>query len=402
MTYPYVVQRGDTLYRVARKFNINLQSLLAANPGVDPDRYLMPGQLLQIPARNGGYVVQAGDSFYWIARKFNIGLQELMAVNPGIDPAQLPIGQTLRLPPPQGQESGDIVNTRWEYGYAEMIDDLALLQTRYPFIALETIGSSVLGKPIPAVRIGTGERRLHYNGSFHANEWITTLLVMKFLEDAARAAATGASFRRRNMAELFRRNTLWLVPMVNPDGVELVQEGAAPDHPYYEQLIRWNGGSPDFRDWKANIRGVDLNDQFPAGWEIERDRRAVPGPGPRDWVGPEPLSEPESKAMADFTRKYDFAMTIAFHTQGREIYWNYRDLEPPESEAIAARFGQVSGYRPVKLTDSDAGYKDWFIQEWRRPGFTVEAGLGINPLPISQFPEMYRDAGNIMLAALEI
>lgn len=400
MTFTYIVQKGDTLHRIARRFAINVSSIISVNPQLTNIDYLVPGQVIQIPVRTTNtYVIQAGDTFYDLSRRFNISLADLVAANPGVDPRRLLIGQSIILPVGKGNT---IVDTTTEYGYAELIEDLEELQQRYSFIEVKKIGNSVLGKEIPAVRIGTGAKGIHYNGSFHGNEWITTPLLMKFIEDYAQAYSTNSNLRGTSIRELYEMTTLWIVPMVNPDGVELVQEGITPQHPYYEQLLEWNYGSFNFNQWKANIRGVDLNDQFPAHWEIERDRRSPEGPSPRDYVGPAPLSEPEAQTMAEFTRNYNFQMVIAFHTQGEVIFWNYRDLEPPYAEDIANRLGSVSFYQPVKLTGSDAGYKDWFIQEFRRPGFTVEAGLGNNPLPISDFPAIYNHVVMIMLEGLKI
>jgi g-D-glutamyl-meso-diaminopimelate peptidase len=63
-------------------------------------------------------------------------------------------------------------------------------------------------------------------------------------------------------------------------------------------------------------------------------------------------------------------------------------------------FSRVSGYEPIKTIESYAGCKDWFIQDWKRPGFTIELGRGINPLPLSQFDEIYQKSLGIFLAGL--
>lgn len=294
------------------------------------------------------------------------------------------------------------INTPSDYGYFKLQKDLNLLQEAYPFLHMEIIGQSVMGKEIFSIRIGSGPNKIHYNGAIHANEWITTPVLMKFLEDYAKAYSRDEDLYGIKASGLFHRTSLWLVPMVNPDGVELVQEGIAPEHPYYGQLLEWNQGSSDFQGWKANIRGVDLNDQFPAHWEEERDRRAMYGPGPRDYSGATPLSEPEAIALAEFTRQHDFGLVMAFHAQGQEIYWNYRDLEPQGSLQMASKLAGVSGYEAVKLADSDAGYKDWFIQQFRNPGFTIEVGLGSNPLPIAQFEDIYEEVIGLMIMGLII
>lgn len=298
--------------------------------------------------------------------------------------------------------SNRIINTASLYGYLELQDDLKLLQQTYPFLHMETMGQSVMGKEIPVIRIGCGPKVIHYNGAVHANEWMTTSILMKFVEDYAKAYDEDGHLQEHKAADLFNQTSLWLVPMVNPDGVELVQENLTPLHPLYEQLLEWNEGSYDFQNWKANIRGVDLNDQFPAHWEEERDRRTKSGPGPRDYGGEAPLTEPEAIALAAFTHQHDFKLVMSFHSQGEEIYWNYRDLEPQESFQMASKLAAASGYEAIKLIGSDAGYKDWFIQQFGKPGFTIEVGLGTNPLPIQQFADIYEDIVGLMIMGLTL
>ena len=294
----------------------------------------------------------------------------------------------------------NVVRTDRPYDYALLSEDLAGLLEAHANLDVRSIGVSVAGRPIPALRIGDGPVRIHYNGSFHANEWITSLLLMKFAEDCLTAVNTKTGIFAEEMKAIFRRATMWIVPMVNPDGVNMAIHGAAAVPAPYRSLVLPDGGEPDFTQWKANVRGVDLNDQFPAHWEEERIRRGITAPGPRDYGGEAPLTEPEARAMAAFTREMDFHMVFAFHTQGEEIYWNYRGFEPDHAETLAVRLASAAGYKAVRLTDSDAGYKDWFIQEFRRPGFTVEVGRGANPLPLRQFNAIYRRLAKLMLHCL--
>src|SRR5690606_585561 len=164
---------------------------------------------------------------------------------------------------------------------------------------------------------------------------------------------------------IYTEHTLSIVPMVNPDGVNLVLNGLPNEEPYRSSVYEINGYSTDFSGWKANIRGVDLNKQFPALWE----RDAVKGPqspAPRDYSGTAPLTEPEVIAIAKLTEQRDFDQVIAFHTQGQEIYWGFEGYEPPESEVIVTRMVQASGYEAIRYVNSTAGYKDWFIMEFRK------------------------------------
>lgn len=97
--------------------------------------------------------------------------------------------------------------------------------------------------------------------------------------------------------------------------------------------------------------------------------------------------------------EHDFKLVIAYHTQGQEIYWNFQNINPPLGFEIGQEFAKASEYSlaNVPYNSSFAGYKDWFIQDYNRPGYTIEAGIGENPLPISQFADIYKDNIGILV-----
>lgn len=147
---------------------------------------------------------------------------------------------------------------------------------------------------------------------------------------------------------------------------------------------------------------MDLNLQFPANWEKAKQIKFAQGfnrPAPRDYVGTAPLVAPEALAVYNFTRQHDFRLILAYHTQGRIIYWRYLDYLPDASYYIGEQFAKASGYtlEETPYGSSFAGYKDWFIQDYNRPGYTVEVGLGINPIPISQFNTIYYENEGILI-----
>jgi g-D-glutamyl-meso-diaminopimelate peptidase len=281
------------------------------------------------------------------------------------------------------------------------------LKARYPFLRVGTAGTSVMGRPIYLLRIGTGPNEVFYNAAHHANEWITSLLLMRFLESYARNCAFDGKIFDINAHLLYSKTTLTMIPMVNPDGVDLVT-GALSDGEYYDraaEMARQYPHIPFPGGWKANIRGVDLNLQYPAGWEHARATKYEQGvkqPGPRDFTGPSPLSEPESFALYELTRTHDFALTLSFHTQGKTIYWKYLDYEIKNAYELAQKFALVSGYdvEETPIASGYAGYKDWYISSFFKPGFTIEAGEGVSPLPLSQFPSIYADCMGIMAYGL--
>ncbi|WP_174881593.1 M14 family metallopeptidase, partial [Metabacillus niabensis] len=270
----------------------------------------------------------------------------------------------------------------------------------YPFLQKEIIGYSVLGKPIVELKIGNGPKKIHMNGSFHANEWITTSIMMYWLKNFLASLVNNQLLDGNCCSSLYKEVTLSFVPMVNPDGVDLVRNGLPNNSKYNKLILEINGYSLDFSQWKANIRGVDLNNQYPANWEIEKERKIPKGPAPRDYPGDAPLTEPEAIALADIVQKRQFDRVLAFHTQGEEIYWGYLGKEPKEAGQIVAEFERLSGYKAIRNIDSHAGFRDWFVNEYEKSGFTIELGLGVNPLPFEQFDEMYTKSKGIFLAAL--
>lgn len=151
--------------------------------------------------------------------------------------------------------------------------------------------------------------------------------------------------------------------------------------------------------------GTDLNLQFPADWQEARKIKYSQGfnkPAPRDFVGFKPLSSVEARAIYQFTLLHRFKLILAYHSQGEVIYWQYQNYTPENSFKIANLFSEISGYTvdDVPYNSSFAGYRDWFIYYYRQPGFTIEVGLGENPLPISQFDKIYNDNIGILVTAL--
>lgn len=349
--------------------------------------------------------VRSGDTFWAISQEVGTPLSLLLAANPGLDPKRLSVGQVVTVPLPF-----PVVPTSLPFSSQVLEICITGLTARYPFLTRQTLTRTAFGRPLPVLTVGSGRRSILYNASHHANEWITTPVLMKFLEQLCEAYVLSKEIFGYDARQLLARCTLHLVPMVNPDGVDLVTGSISPDELEYLRARRLAESYPliPFPDgWKANLNGVDLNLNYPAGWDNARRIKFSQGytqPGPRDYVGRAPLDQAESAAMAAYTQAVKPALTFSYHSQGEVIYWKYLDLAPAGAEAVGRELARVSGYTLdlVPTASGYAGYKDWFILIYDRPGYTIEVGRGQNPLPLSQFDEIYRKNLGILTLGLVV
>ena len=349
--------------------------------------------------------ITAGDTLYQLANRYGITVEALRTANPALDSAALPIGATMTVPLRMPVATHLIP-------YSGLLTGLILkgLIMRYPFLKAYEIGRSVMGQRLMAVSMGSGKKRVGYNAAHHANEWITVPLLLTFLEAYAEAYARGGTIGGVAAKALYESTTLHMVPLVDPDGVDLVTGALSPLDSFYAQASALASYYPEIpfpSGWKSNISGIDLNLQYPAGWETARRIKFSQGytrPGPQDFVGSGPLIAPECRAIADWTRQNDFALTISYHTQGRAIFWRYGDENVPNARRIGEAMSRSSGYalEDTPYESGQAGYRDWFVQTWHRPGFTIEAGQGENPLPLSRFEEIYGENLPILVQGMAL
>ena len=279
----------------------------------------------------------------------------------------------------------------------------------YPFCRTELLTSTAFQRPIRTLVVGNGPRKVLFTAAHPANEWITALVLLKFAEELAAAIQSDGEIFGQKASRIRAAATIYMVPMVDPDGVDLVTGAIEPGDIQYTLAERISQDFPAIpfpRGWKANLLGTDLNLNYPAGWLMAREIKFAQGyvrPAPRDYVGRSPLNQLETRALAAYTEVVDPELVLAYHAQGKEIYWQFMNYEIPGAEELGQLMAQVSGYTLAEppYASSFAGYKDWFIQQFRRPGYTVEVGSGQNPLPLEQFDEIYRDnLGILVVAAL--
>lgn len=277
-----------------------------------------------------------------------------------------------------------IVRIKNKYNSDLLEKDIKKLKKEYSFLDIGIIGKSVLNKNIPYICFGKGKKEILFSAAIHSNEWITTLVLMKFIEWLSYEYKS--KNKVLNLENIYENKKIYFIPMCNPDGVDLLNNNLKKEEKDNMYIISKNYPNIKFPyGWKANYNGVDLNLQFPANWEMAKKIKYSQGytkPSPRDFVGYNPLTEPESIALYNFTKAHNFELVVAYHTQGKVIYYKYLDILPKNTLEIANKISKASGYllEDTPYNSSFAGYKDWFIKEYNKPRLYNRSGNWGKPI----------------------
>ena len=298
-----------------------------------------------------------------------------------------------------------IIKLREPVGYDCVCEALEIYKSRYAFFDCIEIGTTIRGRSIHCVRLGDpAAAPVLYVGAHHGMEWITSALLLRFINEYCEYYKRGRRMYGLNMSYLYANRCIYVVPMLNCDGVDIQQNGASKQSPLYNRLISMNGGSEDFHKWQANERGVDLNHNYNAGFHeykrIELENNIIGG-APTKYSGEYPESEPETSALTSLFKTILPTITLSLHTQGEEIYYSSGDMVPPKSRQIGRIISDLTGYKLSSPSGSACygGLLDWIISEYNLPAFTIECGRGENPLPYRDFLSIYSSVRELFFTA---
>lgn len=294
-----------------------------------------------------------------------------------------------------------------KYSYDQMQQDLAALQERYPGqMVVDSLGTTADGRDITEVILGdvNAEHHILVQAAMHAREYMNTVLAMNQIEDYL-SGLENRSYADQTWKEIFENVCLHIIPMVNPDGVAISQDGvdgilddnlkSRLEECYQTDLANGKGSSDItqyFRTWKANAEGVDLNRNFDAGWDTYI---GASGPSTECYKGTAPASEPESQAVLSVAQNYDLDCCIAYHSYGNLIYWNYgsQGTVLDADQELAQCVSGVTGYEmhsTVQDSTDAAGCSDYFVLNLGIPAVTIENGGSECPMPIEEYQPMYQ------------
>lgn len=217
----------------------------------------------------------------------------------------------------------------------------------------EIVGRTRLGREIPLYHGSDKKSNVLLVGGVHAREYITCELLKELFLTEGKDLAID------------------YLPMLNIDGVLLCKFGLESVENLFlrKNVIRLNGGSEDFSQWKANAYGVDINVNFDADWGEGRENETTPGAA--NYIGATPNSEPETQCAVDVL-KNRYSLVVCYHSLGEEVYWGYENNFLHYEEA--KEYADGTGYKLKRSENSCGGLKDFYALNYGGLGLTVEIG----------------------------
>lgn len=300
------------------------------------------------------------------------------------------------------QVKNPVVAVTGKYSYDKMVQDIKKLKAKYgDLMQVREIGSSLDGRIIYEVILGNANAGKHVliHAGIHGREYMTPLIAMKQLEYGLEFYGRG-SYDGQPLSNILNHVAVHFVPMVNPDGVSISQFGlGAIRSPQLQQTIRQcyaddlaqGRTSADFDTyltlWKSNARGVDLNQNYPAEWELVD---SCPNPSYGTYKGDSPLSEPENQALASLVNERTWSAAISYHSMGNVIYWDYEGNRVRQQSEELAALAAASNGNSLASSSGHGGFKDWTqIKDNPIPGLTIEMGSVSCPLPLSEYQDLW-------------
>lgn len=271
------------------------------------------------------------------------------------------------------------------YYYNELLNDATLLKIAYPeFIQTENIGTTLSNSSIFMMRIGKGEKAILLTGGVHGRESINPVVLMamaQYYANAYKEKEEPLVVQKKypvNLKEFFEEYSLYMIPLVNPDGYMVSLRGFNIIHNEELRLKAKSLGIP-YKEWKYNVNSVDINRNFPSKSWVKKNLFDEAG------------SELETKAVMKVMQEIPFEAYIDYHSRGKEIYYyrntlsktyNARQLE------IAYKLAEVSGYslvnpkEEIEAGDSGGNTVHFFSEQFKKPAFTIETVPELAQFPL--------------------
>ena len=243
-------------------------------------------------------------------------------------------------------------------------------------------GKSMLCQDLIAFHVGKFcGKQLLITGGIHAREYISTLLCLDILQNYN--FSTGC----------------YILPLLNPDGVRLCLDGSdwINDEQTRKMVERINN-KKDFSQFKANAYGVDLNENFDAGFSEGNLIKFLPSAS--GYVGEKPNSY-ENKYMLKYIKNKNISASISYHTKGEVVYYGFSKLSKnglKNAKKLAKIVSKSLKFKKIRSKNSFGGLSDYLSYRKNIPSVTVELGSDnlSHPINFSQLETIKKGQMNML------
>ncbi len=270
-----------------------------------------------------------------------------------------------------------------------MMKYLNVMCERYKFISLTYIGESILGRGIPMISLGEGKKKVIYIGAHSGTDWMGSAALIRFINEYCEVKCNSGRIYNYSIEYLFATRQICVIPMLNPDGVDICINGVAEDNILRERILSMQH-KKDFSDWKANARGVDLQHNYSMGFIDRRtasEEKEIFSGSPFGYGGDFPESEPEVGSLCSYIRfSGAFKAGLCLHGAGDKIFYRTKEKALPRGRSIAQALSRMNG---CSLQNNDnncfGGFIDFCINEINIPCFEIPCGSTNKKYPYSYF-----------------
>ncbi len=259
----------------------------------------------------------------------------------------------------------------------QIIEDLI---KEYPFLNVQIVGRTALGRGIFSLNVGNTKNSVIYVGAVHGCQWLTSLILLLFTERLCHSVKHSHLLCSVDIRKAFSQLGVTVIPCLNPDGAEISVHGVRGARSMGSFVSSFTDG--DRLSWKANAMGVDINHNFGKGRQLAQEK-GIFAPSPALFGGEYPESEAETKAFTRLCRMVNFRQCLSLHTGGGEISLIHTENEPAQCSMMAKILACSCNYSLNERDGSSPwGLRDWFAKEFSRPAF--EIGIGDEEKPSAE------------------
>lgn len=295
------------------------------------------------------------------------------------------------------------------YTYYDMVEDITKLENTYTdFLNVDILGRSFDDRNLYLITLGNPEapKSVLFTASIHGAEYISSQLVMAQAEYYL--SNMTEKYNGKTIREILNNVCIYIMPMVNPDGVSISQYGFSVIN---NDELRADLLKLEYTDkWCANARGIDINRNFPTvGFSVPNSKTEKnAGPSFKYYGGESANSEIETQTIIEFVNSHPtLTAYVSYHTKGEVIYWNKGQTGTlyTNTKKLARLIARLTKYQNVTYLQNRSGIDyEWAILEAGIAGCTVEIGDIESYFPVrqTQWPDIWKRNQNVMIAVADL